>query len=782
MAGPLNGLRVYEIGWGAPASIMGMLLSDYGAQVIKIERPGEGAHRSDPTRSTWDRGKWSIELDLEMEVGSSTMQLLLQHADVVIEAMGPGRAAERGLDFAQLHGVNPSLVYASVTGYGHDGPLKDRPGFANLIEARFGMMSEQEGFSDAPHFLGHPVVEYCSSFLGVISILAALRTRFLDGKGQYIDATLLDGALAANLMNWWWHEQGFSYLAREGEETGFGRNRLITDLFVCGDGEYLMNHTGGDGGFKRTMDILGLGEHVQTIDGLEMAVPLNDEEYHAARELVPEAFKTKSRAEWIALLHEADLAALPVLRPHEIFEEPQLVYSKLIKDVVADDGSTLRQIGPTLLFDKTPAPDPKGAPSVGANNAELTHLLEGRLELAPTASASTPTHPLEGVRVLDLSGFFATAFGAKLLADLGADVIKIEPVFGDQMRPLKDLYEGGNRGKRNLALNTRSEDGMKVLLELIKTADVLMHNQRPGKAEKAGFGYEQVKAINPNIVYCYLPGFGSSGPMMNLKSFAPLVSGFTGHLYSGAGEDNPPVRRVIGNEDLYNGFSGAIAALLGLYHREKTGEGQYLEAPHLNSSLLVRTELATDLDGNPANALMLNHDQTGYSPTYRNYQCSDGWVSIAVFGDEKFASLITALHLEPDARFSDQRGRDGDPEGLTSYLAGGFAAMSAQQAFEALDGAGVPVEVVLDYPLMSEFLWDEWGHETERIYEGYHLEHGWIRTVGQLCRLSATPGKRQDPSAPLGHHSAEILAELGYDDAAVAALIEAKVIKAPSAS
>lgn len=782
MPGPLHGLRIYEVAWGAPASIMGMLLADYGAQVIKIERPGEGAHRDDPTRATWDRGKWSIELDLAGPEGVETLKSLLKNADVLIEAMGRSRAASRGLGFEEIHEAHPALVYVSVTGYGQEGPLCDRPGYANLVEARFGMMSEQEGFSDGPHFLGHPVVEYCSAFLGVISILAALRTRFLDGNGQYIDSTLLDGALAANLMNWWWHEQGFSYLARDGEETGFGRNRIITDLFLCQDGEYLMNHTGGDGGFKRTMDILGLGEYVQTIDGLEMAVPLNDEEYHAARVLVPEAFKTKPRAEWISLLHEADLAALPVLRPHEIFEEPQLIHSQLIKDVVQADGSALRQIGPTLLFDQTPAPDPKGAPAVGAQNENIDDLSEHRLEPLAVANGETPEYPLAGLRVVDLSGFFATAFGAKLLADLGADVIKVEPVFGDQMRPLKDLYEGGNRGKRNLALNTRSEEGMKVLMELIKTADILMHNQRPGKAEKAGFGYEQVKAINPNIIYCYLPGFGSSGPMMNLKSFAPLVSGFTGHLYSGAGAKNPPVRRVIGNEDLYNGFSGAIAALLGLYHREKTGEGQYLEAPHLNSSLLVRTELATNREGQPVNAFTLTSDQTGYSPTYRNYACSDGWISIAVFGDVKFSALVRALGLVEEERFRDLAGREQHADDLVSYLSNGFAAMSSKEVVSALDAADVPAEIILDYPLMSEFLWDEWGHESDRIYESYHLEHGWIRTVGQLCRLSATPGKRQDPSAPLGHHSVEILAELGYDDAAIAALIEARVIKISSLS
>ena len=215
------------------------------------------------------------------------------------------------------------------------------------------------------------------------------------------------------------------------------------------------------------------------------------------------------------------------------------------------------------------------------------------------------------MRILDFSSFFATAYGARLLSDLGADVIKVEPLQGDQMRPLADLFEGAQRGKRNIAVDLRTEEGRGVVRRLVATSDVVMHNFRPGKAEKIGLGYEDLRLVQPELIYRYLPGFGSHGPKSELKSFAPLVSGFTGLLYESAGRGNPPSRRTIGNEDLYNGFAGAVAVLLALQHRGATGRGQYVENPQLHSSLFVISEQCTDAAGRPRPGLELDADQAG---------------------------------------------------------------------------------------------------------------------------------------------------------------------------
>src|SRR5262249_30036377 len=247
---------------------------------------------------------------------------------------------------------------------------------------------------------------------------------------------------------------------------------------------------------------------------------------------------------------------------------------------------------------KSPAATPAPAPAVGAHKEKLTEILAGEARATAAPSGPAPQQALAGVRIVDFSGFFATAYGAKLLGDLGADVIKVEPLEGDQMRPLPDPFEACQRGKRDIALDLKAPAGQEVMRDLVRTADVVLHNLRPGKAEKIGIGYEDLRAIRPDVVYCYLPGFGSAGPKAHLKSFAPLQPGFTGLLWEGVGVAAArPVRRVMGNDDYNNGFLGAISVLLGLEHRAKTGEGQYIESPQLHSSLLVTTEQCLDADG-----------------------------------------------------------------------------------------------------------------------------------------------------------------------------------------
>src|SRR5262249_24086137 len=169
MAGPLEGLRVVELGWGAPASIAGMLLADYGAQVIKAERPGGGPDRTAVTRRAWDRGKWSVELDLDAD-GDAVLGLLAR-SDVLIESLGAGRAAAHGVGYAPLHAQSPPLVVTAITGYGYEPPWVDRPGYDALVAARLGQMAEQAGppgGRDGPKFLGHPSVAYGTAFVATL--------------------------------------------------------------------------------------------------------------------------------------------------------------------------------------------------------------------------------------------------------------------------------------------------------------------------------------------------------------------------------------------------------------------------------------------------------------------------------------------------------------------------------------------------------------------------------------------------------------------------------------
>ncbi|MCF8609179.1 CoA transferase [Gordonia sp. HY285] len=780
MPGPLDGLVVVDASRGMPSGIATMMLADYGARVVKVERPGDVSGAEATLRKVLDRGKWSVAADIDTPEGLETLHEVLGSADVFVEAWGAGRAEAKGLDHASLRERYPQLVCLTVTGYGTTGPLSTRPGYEALLNARLGMSAEQRAHRPGPTFLGHPTVSYGTAFLAVIGVLSALHARKLTGRGQRVDTSLLDGMLAIRAMNWWWNEKDISYLARSGTQQGFGNKRLITDPFECADGNWLIPHTGGPGSYKRMMDLLGFGDRVRTIEGPEMSVPLDDDELVIARDLVPEAFKSRPRDEWVALFAEHDIACLPVLHPHEIFDDDQVRHAGVAVDLADADHGTVRQIGPVVRFEKTPPEVPTPAPQVGAHNGRVGEL-EQSPAWRPTGSRSL-TRPLEGVRIADFSSFFATGFGSKLLCDLGAEVVKVEPPSGDQMRPLGDLWECSQRGKRGLCIDMRTPEGQEAVRKLIAEVDVVAVNFRPGKAEKIGLGYEQLREINPNLIYAYLPGFGSTGPKSSLKSFAPLQSGLVGMNFIGAGADNPPIRRVMGNEDLYNGFLGAVSIAMALVARQNSGSGQYLESPQLHSSLLVRTEMAADGDGNPLEPYGLDSDTTGWGPLYRLYRTSDGWVMIAVFGDQKFAAMTDALgRSEWDREFGTKQQRADGSDELAAKLEGVFASMSTETAFATLDGAGVPVEIPADDPVMPELLWDESLAETGQVVEQHHPEYGWCREVGVTIRLSDTPGAVRGPSPLLGQHTREVLTELGYPVAAIDDMVERGVCREPAA-
>ncbi|MEW6477556.1 MAG: CoA transferase [Actinomycetota bacterium] len=758
MPGPLEGLAVVDATWGMPGAVTGMLLADYGARVVKVERPGGGPDRRSVTRSAWDRGKWSVEADLSTAEGREALFGLLATADVFLESGGPGRADAAGFGYDAVHGRWPALVYCSISGYGPDGPWRDRPGYDCLVAARLGAMAEQPGHRKGPKFLGHPMIGYGTASLATIGILAALRARRLTGTGQRVDVSLLDGLVAQSSMNWWWNENDVSYLARSGTEKGFGRTRVVTDPFLCADGEWIMIHTGGPGAFKRAMDILGVGEKVRTIPGVEMSVRLDDDEYEAARHRAPEAFKSRPRAEWLKLFHDADVAALPVLRPGEALLDEQVEHAGVVVELDDPVYGRLRQAGPVIRFEKTPAAPPAPAPTVGQHNGSAAtgvRLPGYSGNRTPERGGRPLAHALDGLRVLDFSSFFATAYGAKILSDLGADVIKVETPGGDQMRGMADPFEGCQRGKRTIALDLRSPAGLAIVDDLVRSADVVMHNLRPGKAEKLGIGYDRLAKLRPGLIYCFLPGFGSTGPKAHLKSFAPLISGFTGLLYLGAGRGNPPIKRVMGNEDYYNGFLGAVAVLMALEHRAKTGEGQYIESPQLHSSLFAATEQCLDGAGRPVEAFALDPAQMGYGPLYRLYRTAgDGWLCLACVGDRHRVELRTALGVDD---------LPADDEALAGLLEERFAQLTVEEAFTLLDGHGVPCEIAVPDPAMPDFLWDEWAVETGRVFEQHHPVWGWIREFGLSVHLSDTPGLNKGPSPLLGQHTREILAELGYD-------------------
>jgi crotonobetainyl-CoA:carnitine CoA-transferase CaiB-like acyl-CoA transferase len=781
MPGPLEGLLVVEASSALGGAIAAVSLADHGADVIKLEPPGGDVFAHDLTRKGWDRGKRSIELDIASPEGRAQLDLLLERADVFIHALDQAEQRRLGLDGESLKARRPHLVVCALSAYPEGTPFAGRPYGESLAAALLGAMVDKASpFRPGPIYLGHPALHYGQSFLATIGVLAALKARRETGLGQVVEASLLDAMLAQSPMNNWWQEDGLSYIKKgdSGAPDRFGRMRLVGGMFQCGDGLYLQVHTGGAGAFKRAMDILGFGDRIKEVKGAEMAVLLEDDEYQAARVEIVEAFKAKNRSEWTRLFHEADIAALPVLEPAEVLLDDQVEFVGQRIEVEDADFGKIYQAAPAVRFKNAPPAKPRPAPAIGAHNHHLAELTRAAPRARPVASGRSLSHALQGLRILDFSSFFACGYAARLMSDLGAEVIKVETPEGDQMRPLPDVFDAAQRGKRDIVLNLKSPEGLEAARRLIATADVMMHNLRPGKADKLGLGYEAVSQINPKLIYAYLPGYGSSGPKSLLKSFAPLVSGWTGLLHEGGGEGNPPTRSVLGNEDYNNGFLGAVAVLMALENRGRTGQGDYVECPQLHSSLFTTSEHFLDAQRQVVYGVRLDKGQTGFSAVDSIYRTTDGWICVCCREDARFTALARAIGREDllgDARYRDAAVRKSNDAALREILTQVFAGKTSAAAFAALEAAGAPAEIVRESSWVQDALWEDWAVTTERVFEEKTSMYGHIREFGLFTRLSATPAVRKGPAPQLGENTREILAEIGYSEAEIEGLVHRNV-------
>jgi crotonobetainyl-CoA:carnitine CoA-transferase CaiB-like acyl-CoA transferase len=766
---------VLDLTRGMPGAVATMLLADYGAEVVMVESPHGAPLRASAAHAVWNRGKRSIVADADTGDGQEEIRRLAAGADVVIEDRRPGAMAERSLGPDDITAVNPDVVHCSISAYGQEGCRRDDLGWDAAIAATLGVVNEWGGSREGPIFLGHPAIDYATALLATIGVLSCVRSRVRTGHGERIDASLLDGVLALYPMNWYSESAGKAIDRKS--PTGdlqFGNKRLLLRMFECSDGERLQVHTGAAGAFDRAIKLFGLDGEISKMQGdVQMASLLTDREMEILAHRLPEILRTRPRQEWLELLWADEVAALPVGRPGEALDDTQVRYAGIVETLDDPVLGTIEVVGPCALLSETPGAVAGAAPTLDEDGDAIRARGWWSPGLAPIAGVDPLAHPLEGVRVAEFATFFAAPYGHRLLSDLGADVVKVEGLAGDPMRPLAEIFEGGNRGKRDIALDLKHEDARPVVTALLRWADVVQHNLRPGAAERLGIDDASARTVRPDVVYHYSPGYGSSGPKSKLQSFAPLVSGFVGQFAVGAGEGNLP-RPTFGNEDYYNGLLGACSCLLGIIHRERTGVGQIVECPQLHSSMFTTSEQYKRAGAYESALPRLDHGQYGWSAGYRLYQCLDAWICVACVHDHQVAALFDVV-VAKDAR-ADLR----PPDLTASAPTAGPAARLLEEHFVErivadwcllLVERGVPaVAVREDSWLNREAFLDAEMLESGRVMAFEHPVHGGIRVVGDLLRFARQTTARRGRAPLLGEHTDEVLAQLGFDEADVARL------------
>ncbi len=806
MAAVLSNLKVLDLTWGIAGPMATMLLADNGAEVTKIEPPGGDPFRNQLGYKVWQRGKRSAILDLKNADDKKAFLALAQTADVLVESFSPGTTDKLGIDFKTLSALNPRLVYCSITGYGRDNALSNRPAYDALVQARTGLMHEQRGWAEGAlnHMNGLPdpypdleipqdwvqgaaregplfVASHWPSlgafFNASLGIAAALRAREITGKGQWVETSLLQGALAGAAGVW----QRAEKIDAPGFDTWILGNRSPKGHFQAKDGKWLHNWV------PNPRFILQAAQGDTLNASPDLTVQNDPDRFGTGPEeilvmshyqpILAEAVAKFPVKDWVDAAATAEMTMQPVRSIEESLADPAFLEDGCVTETRDPELGTIRTVGNAFNMSKTQG-KPGAAPvKPGANTAEVKAeaakiIAEAKAATAAANSGKKLKAPLEGITVLDLGLAIAGPFGTQLLSDLGATVIKVNGLFDLFWHRVHIAYMA-NRGKKSITLNLKDPRAMKVLLDLVKQADVVQHNMRYDAAERLKIDYESLKQINPGLIYCHTRGF-ERGVRAGLPGNDQTGACLSGIQYEDGGMgrkgDNGEVGRPLWSftsfGDTGNGFLSAVAIVNAIYHRDRTGEGQFVDTSIINAALLNTSYAVATPDGKGFDRPRIGGDQVGYSAGHRLYNTKDGWLCFVLVEQSHWDEVFTVIgkpELVTDARFATAEARAKNDAALSKIIGDVLAADTAAHWFAKLDKAGVPVEVV--DAEFSRKLHDNAEFQKNQWVVSYpHPVVGKLDQIGLLVSLSDTPGVIQGRPLLVGEHTKEILGGMGYTE------------------
>jgi crotonobetainyl-CoA:carnitine CoA-transferase CaiB-like acyl-CoA transferase len=391
--------------------------------------------------------------------------------------------------------------------------------------------------------------------------------------------------------------------------------------------------------------------------------------------------------------------------------------------------------------------------------------------------------PLAGIRVIDFGRFIAGPYCAMLLADMGADVIRVDRRHGSEDRYIAAITESGegggflslNRNKRNLALDTSKPESAEIIRRLVKGADVVVANLPNNVLKNMGLDNESLRAIKPDIILARISTFGPDGPYANRVGFDTVVQAMSGAM-SLTGFPGAPVRDIVPFEDFGTALHTAFGVMVALYHRAQTGEGQIVDGSLLATGIAYVQGLLAE-----RSVLGIERRQMGNTSFYAApsdaYQTKDGWIVVSAVGNDMFARWARLVGREDfigDPRFASDQLRADNRAAITQTMTAWLAQRTTDQAIAELEKARVPAGPVLD---LQQVLDDPQVQARELLR---YLDHpGAAKPVplaDTAVRLSATPGGIRQRAAALGEHTDEVLQEIGYQEEEIAVLRAAEVV------
>ena len=728
----LAGLRVLDLSCGLAGPVATQILAEAGADVIKVEPPGGELTRTRHPSAfrTWNRSKRGVVLDPD----SRALRSLLGSADVLVHSLRPATARRHGLDDQTLAARFPRLVVCGIGGWPPGHRDAGRAGYDLLVQAREGLMDMQSGWRPGPYAWRFPAPSWGAAFLAAAGIVARLIHRHSCGRGGPAHTSLAQGAHLIQNIAWNRAEHPSPSLA-EGQPGTLTNTQ--TAMYECGDGRWLQIMNPAD---RVDLSVLPLMRSALT------ALGRADEEFGA--EGMRAAMRLAPAAAWLAEIRAADVAVELINPLGSLLADDDVAANGYVVEV-SDPGYGRTRQAAAPFRTEPPGAVRSPAPALGEHTAEV--LAETVVATEVSSFAPGPPRPLEGIRVVDFGAYLAGPLAPMLLADLGAEVIKVEPVRGDPVRGWRDgFYAACNRGKRGLAVDLHSPGGARVRDRLLAWADVVHHNIREIAAQRLGLDEASVRAVNPGVVFSHGSAYGPRGERAGWPGYDSVFQAMAGWNIENAGEGNPPLFNHLGTLDILTAASSTVATLLALYHRTRTGVAGSTAAALLNTATFTSSETFLDEAGAVAPYPRLDGEQTGLGPDYRIHRTAEGWVAVVACDDERRAAL-----------------RRVDLAGLT-----------AAEAAARLTSAGVPAEQVREFRWFS--VWDdEENLRTGQVVSYPQRAWGELRQFGAYWDFGDL-SLRLDRACPtVGEHTTEILAELGFPPIEVVALVRGGAVAGP---
>ena len=673
-----KGINVLDLSLGPAGGLATMVMADFGADVIKIEPPKGDPFRSMPSSESWLRGKKSRVIDLKTQHGQGQLKELISSADIILTNSRPSKAKKLHIDDKSIRAIKNNIIHCSITGFERKGDLADVPGYEGLIAAKSGYMMTFEGigkdksnkkYRTGPVYSAVLLATHAASQIALQSITAALINKEATGKGEYIETSLLRGMIpidTAGLFVAQIRERLKNKLPKAvdpefGMLPALGYHPIPTK-----DGKWiqlagLVSHL-----FHSFIDVAGLNKIYTNPNFLELRDMPQTYKYQLAKIIAAKTMQ-KNSTQWMKLFIEnGNVAAEEWNSTLASMRHPQIIHNQDVWSHKDKELGLIKQLGPLAHFSNNKAQHPGGKPKI---NQHYNYAWPKRKIKNTRATKKKTKGPLDGLIFLEFASIIAAPYACTILGELGARVIKIEPLEGDnfrvganpgtgrQIRGLGAIKTTSN--KESICLNLKSKEGIKIAHELIKKADGMLHNYRPGVTKKLKIDYKTAKKINSKIVYVSAWGYGKSGPYAHRPTAAPGVGAAMGGAMKQFGGTLPKtyknnlsksIEAAIkiytanpGSSDYNAAHVIASSAIMGLYAQRKNGTGQEIDCNMLAANAYANFDYFIDYKTiNHKNKI--DKEITGLGALYRLYKTKKGWVFFACQNKKDWNNFINYIN------------------------------------------------------------------------------------------------------------------------------------------